>query len=334
MMKRFFALTAVTTLMIASFAACSKDKPDNDNAQTTPTSAPEDLVISGDDSDYIALGGYFTGENTSLSVFISGSSLYVNGILFQEDDSSPLILTGPLSFSEGTSFVYTKENDQLTLTFAADSMTITVDKGDTYTAFSGKYNRTNNTVAESGSVVPKKDSALESVGRIALTYYMSGGEGSSTYSFDRTSAAFDNASMLKFISIYADLFLTGEAEPVPDVSAEYLCYAFTEAELNNLLLAATAGAFTVENLSVTGSDIVLQNGIYYVPCPGTYAGGIASSYTDENPEMLAENLLLDAVVIKIDGTRYDMEMTVSTSRNEAAGTAGVQIDSVQYKITR
>lgn len=338
-MKRFLALVAISTLLFTA-GACSKDKA-GDDTQATPsvtgnaggTLSPEDL--EGSDVGFIALGGYFTGENTNLSVFISDSSLYVNAIHFSDNGAAPLILTGPLTYTEGTTdLVYEEGNDKLTFTFATDSVTVTVNKGSTYADFAGKFARTTDTVAETGSVVPKSGSALESVGRIALTLYLANAEGSASYSYDAAAAASDNAAMLKFISLYADLFLTGAAEPVPEVSDKYLCYGFAADDLNNLLLAATAGKFSVKELSVADSDIVLKDDTYYVPCPGTYAGGIASNYTEDNPEVIAENLLLEGSVVKTDGTRYDLEMILSTSSNKAAGTAGVQIDSATYKIVK
>jgi len=336
-MKRLFVLFALFTLLLTTAVACSKDNPDTPD--TTPsvsddeenTITLEELNSFKNDPDYIALGGFFSRDDTNLSFFISGSRLYVNGIMFPDDTKTPLVLTGPLTFTEGTDFVYEQGDDKITFTFAPEHVDIKVDKGTTYTPFAGKFDRDSREVAETGSIVPKNGSALEYVGRIALTHYMVSAEGTPSYSFNAATASFDNATMVKFISLYADIFLTNSAEPMPEVSDKYLCYKFTSEDLNNLLLAATAGKFGVANLSVDGSDIVQKDGAYCVPCPGTYAGGVASSFTDEDPETINENLVLEAGVVKMDGTRYDLEMTITSSANEALTITGVQLDAITYK---
>lgn len=336
-MKRLFALLAIFTLLLTTAVACSKKDPEAPN--TTPSANEKEETITleelnsfKNDPDYIALGGFFFRDDTNLSFFISGSRLYVNGIMFPDDTKTPLVLTGPLTFTEETAFVYEQGDDKLTFTFAPEHVDIKVDKGSTYTPFAGKFDRTSREVYDTGSIVPKSGSALEYVGRIALAHYMVSAEGTPTYSFNATTASFNNATMLKFISLYADLFLANEAEPMPEVSDKYLCYKFASEDLNKLLLAATAGKFGVTDLSVANSDIVLKDNVYCVPCPGTYAGGVASNYTDEDPKEINENLLLEAGVVKMDGTRYDLEMIISTSANEALTATGVQIDTVTYKI--
>lgn len=336
-MKRLFALLTIFTLLFTTAVACKKDNPDNPDATPSVSEDDENTITLDElnsfknDPGYIALGGFFSRDDTNLSFFISGSRLYVNGIMFPDGASSPLVLTGPLTFTEETSFVYEQGDDKITFTFAPEHVDIKIDKGTTYTPFAGKFDRTSREVAETGSIVPKSGSALEYVGRIALAHYMTIAEGTPSYSFSTATASFDNATMVKFISLYADLFLTVSAEPMPEVSDKYLCYKFSSEELNNLLLAATAGKFGVANLSVDGSDIVLKDGAYCVPCRGVYAGGVASNFTDEDPETINENLVLEAGVVKMDGTRYDLEMTISSSANEAFTVTGVQIDSVTYK---
>ncbi len=338
-MKRLLSLFAIFTLLLTTVVACSKKDADNPN--TTPSANEEEQTITleelnsfKNDPDYIALGGFFSRDDTNLSFFISGSRLYVNGIMFPDGATSPLVLTGPLTFTKGTDFVYEQDSDKITFTFAPEHVDIKVDKGNTYTPFAGKFDRTSREVAETGSIVPKSGSALEYVGRIALAHYMANAEGNASYSFNASTASFDNAAMLKFISLYADLFLANSAEPMPDVSNKYLCYKFASEDLNNLLLAATAGKFGVADLSVTDSDIVLKDEFYCVPCPGTYAGGVASNFTDEDPKEINANLVLEAGVVKMDGTRYDLEMTITSSANEALTVTGVQIDSVTYKTVK
>ncbi len=335
-MRRMLATTALAALLLSSLTACSKEGENGKepSGTITPTGSagqnnPDDPETS---FDYVILGGYFVRDDANFTIYISDNGWHVNGALFQKGSSSPLILTGPLTYTEGLDLTYSKDGEELTFTFAKNSMEIKVNKGTAYTAFAGTYTRTEQTPAESPSVSPKSGSTLELIGRIAATHYMAKAEGIPECTVDISTGAYDNAYMTKFILAYADLFLAAEAQPVPEASAEYLCYAFPEAEFNNLLLTATAGTFGADSFDPADSGIVCKNSIYYIPCRGNYAGGLATSYTNADPDVISGHLLLEAVISKKDGTRYDIEMTLSTSENAEIGTSGIQMDSVTYRI--
>lgn len=339
-MKRFFATTAIVTLMLASFAGCSKKEKENEN---TPSATP--TVSAGQNgseqnsetsTELIVLGGYFVNDHASVNIFPSEGAWKVSGILYpQTEGDSPVFLSAPLTHEQDVKFVYSSDEDKLTFTFAKDSMTVSSDKGTTYAGFAGEYKRTQNTTEpESESVILANGSTLELLGRIAATHYMINSEGVETSTLNLATTSFDNDTMLKFVVAYADLFLAGEAQPVPEISTEYLLYAFSESALNDLLLTATAGTFNISKLSVADSDITLKDGTFYVPCRGDYAGGLATNQTEADPDEVKEHVALEAAIVKKDGTLYNIEMTLSTSENAKAGAAGVQIDSVTCKTAK
>lgn len=335
-MKRFIATTTIVTLMLASFAGCSKkEKEKENNTNGTPTvSTQENSSENKSDlsGNYITLGGYFTRENVNLSIFISDTGWYVNGVLFPKEDSAAVILSAPLTYDQGTSLIYSENGEQLTFTFTEAAMTVTADKGQTYAGFAGEYKRSgNNTVAQSDSVSPASGSTLELLGRVALTHYVTKNEGASSLTVDIASDSFDNEYLINYIVTYADLFLADKALPVPDISSEYLCYGFSKEELDNVLQVATAGTYDTSKLSLTNSEIVLKDDVYYVPCRGNYAGGLATRYTNADPEEISEQLILECAIVKKGGTRYELTMTLATSENTKIGTAGIQIDSVSYE---
>lgn len=336
-MRRMLATTALAALLLSSLTACSKEGENGKepSGTITPTgSAGQNNPDDGPDAsfDYVILGGYFVRDDANFTIYISDNGWHVNGALFPKGSSSPLILTGPLTYTEGLDLTYSKDGEELTFTFAKNSMEIKVNKGTAYTAFAGTYTRTEQTPAESSSVSPKSGSLLELIGRIATAHYMAKAEGIPECTVDISAGSYDNTYMTKFVLTYADLFLAAEAQPVPEISADYLCYAFPEEEFNNLLLTATAGTFGANNFDPADSGIVCKNSTYYIPCRGNYAGGLATSYTNADPDAISEHLLLEAVISKKDGTRYDIEMTLTTSENENIGTSGIQMDSVTYKI--
>lgn len=335
MMKRLFTMTALATLFVFSFAACSKDKDKENNAQTSPAvtqqpgTSSEDNAFSAEGEGFIALGGYFTKDNTDLVIYISDGSWHVNGVM-HNTGTSPLILTGPLTYQEPLDLVYSSDGQELTFTFAENSVTAVAGKGDTYQAFAGTYQRQTDTIADSESVVPSEGSVLETLGRIAVTYYVTAADDASSYTFDAATATFDNAFMTDFIVNYTNLFLATDVAVYPEITTQYLCSTFEADTLDALLQNASAGSFTVRDLDLSESEIILKDGIYYVPCRGLYAGGISSSYTDSNPENIAETLLLEGTVVDINGKRSVFEMTIKTSANAAAGTTGIQLDSITY----
>lgn len=337
-MKRIFIITTIAALLLLSFAGCSKkNKTGND---LTPTGSVDPNNPGNDDDpnasvDFITLGGYFSRDDANLVIFISNNGWNVNGILFPKDENaSPLILSGPLTYKEGLDLNYSKDGEEITFTFAKNSMTVKTTKGNTYTAFDGSYKREEEIVAADGSIPPKSGSTLELIGRIAVTHYMAQAEGIPACTIDLSSGSFDNAYMTEFTLKYADLFLASEAVPAPEISVDYLYYAFSETDLNNLFLTATAGKFGTNGFETAGSDIVYKDGTYYIPCYGNFAAGLATSYTAADPDVISDRLLLEAAVTKKGGGRYDMEMTLSTSENAGLGAAGIQINSVTYELTK
>ncbi|MBQ9766574.1 MAG: hypothetical protein IJW37_00525 [Lachnospiraceae bacterium] len=344
-MKRFLVTTAIATLMLTAFAGCSKEKEQEQGTEATPTpSVTLDLeqgevdleTILGEnvtgESQIISLGGSFSNDNASLTVYLSDTGWNVSGIRFPEEaGDSSLLLSGPLTYQEPVDLVYEENGDKLTFTFASDSMTITVNEGTTYTSFAGEYERmANTTVPESETVVPKTGSVLESLGRTAAAYYMTTMGDSASFTLDPSTITFDNAFALRYVGAYTNLFLASHANLYTEIAGDCLYYAFAETDLNNVLLVASAGKFGVANLSVDGSDIVLKDDVYYVPCRGEYAGGIAVDSDDANKEDLGDTVFVEAVIVKTDSSRSDIDMTISVSANAAAGTTGLQIDSVLY----
>lgn len=323
-MRRFLATAALAALMAATLAGCSKKENTTEEVPTV-TSAPNG--VEGSSAEYIALGGYFTREDANLTIYISESGWRVIGMLFLKDSSSPLVLNAPLSYTTGTDMIYEADGEKLTFTFAADSVKVTSTTGTAHAAFAGEYRRTDEDTA-SGLVVPENGSAPALLGRIAAAYYIVTSEDATDYTLDLSATILGNDFLCSFITAYADLFLANSATVYPEISSEYLCYAFSKTNLDNVLRAATAGAYDSDSLTTEGTEIVLLDGVYYVPCRGNYAGGLTSAPT---PEQENGALTLEAVIAKKDGSRLTVTMTLSTSENAAAGPAGIQIDSVTYK---
>ena len=204
------ATTALAALLLSSLTACSKEGENQKEPTITPTGSAGQNNPDGDldaSFDYVILGGYFIRDDANFTIYISDNGWHVNGALFQKGSSSPLILTGPLTYTEGLDLTYSKDGEELTFTFAKNSMTIKVNKGTTYTAFEGSYTRAEQTPAESSSVSPKSGSLLELIGRIAATHYMAKAEGIPECTVDISTGSYDNAYMTKFVLTYADLFL-------------------------------------------------------------------------------------------------------------------------------
>lgn len=344
-MKRFLVTTAIATLMLTTCAGCSKEKTPEQSTETTPTPSVTvdveqeeidlDAVLDqngNEEAKIISLGGSFSNDNASLTVYLTDTGWNVSGIRFPEEaGDSSLLLSGPLTYQEPVDLVYDNNGDKLTFTFDSDSMTIAVNEGTTYASFAGEYERmANTTVPESETVVPKNGSVLESLGRTAAAYYMTTMGDSASFTLDPSTITFDNAFALRYVGAYTNLFLASHANLYTEIAGDRLYYAFAEADLNNVLLVASAGKFGVANLSVDGSDIVLKDGVYYVPCLGEYAGGIAVDSDDADKEDLGDTVFVEAVIVKTDSSRSDIDMTLSVSANAAAGSAGLQIDSVLY----
>lgn len=338
MKKRILALVTVSVLLVTAFAACKKeDKKDIPEATPTMSITPD---VSGNKApseidsqkapQTILFGGYFSRENATLTIGIVNDSWNVSGFLFsKEQNATPLVVSGPLKFVEKTDFVYEDENNKLTFTFAVDSVKITVNKGTDYSAFAGSYKREEQEDSSDQVLSPENGSALELLGRIALTHYMINTDGASESSIDTTALSFDKEYMTDFLLAYTDLFLTPEAEVVSDISDKYLCYTFSKESLNDLFLTVSAGTFDISMFDVTDTDIISKEDNYYILCKGTYAGGLTIPFEDQ--DLISEALSFEGIVSKPDGTFYDIKMTLSTKANNTSGSIGTQITSAKYK---
>ena len=329
-MKRFLALLLLATLVMTSFTACSKKKSKENTGDTTGKPATTNAPNNGSLSSYISLGGYFRNDNVSMNIYLTTEGWKISGISSKGADSPLVILAGDLTHKEGTELVYSKNNDEVSFVFAEKAMTVTVNKGTTYSDFAGTYKRIAEETAEKESVSPKSGSTLELLGRVALTHYVTKCDGIEAASVIISEINLDSASMVKFLIAYADLFLVNDADIYPEISDKHLTVALTKDQVTAILSAATDGAFSVDKLDVSGSDIVIKDGTYYLPCFGAYAGGIATRYTEADPAEIPAQLVLDAGVNKIDGTNYYMDMTLSTVTKDGI----VHLDSVSYKIKK
>lgn len=327
-MKRFVALLLIATMAMTSFAACSKKKSGDKSTNTTGRPVATGKPSSGDLSSYISLGGYFRNDNVSMNIYLTTEGWKISGVSSKGAGTPLVILSGDLTHKEGTELVYTKDSDEVSFVFDEKSMTVKVNKGTTYSDFAGTYKRLAEETAEKESVSPKSGSTLELLGRVALTHYVTKCDGYPKATVTISEINLDSASMVKFLVAYADLFLVNDADVYPEVSDKHLTVTLTKDQVASILSVATDGAFSVEKLDVSGSDIVIKDDTYYIPCFGKYAGGIATRYTEADPAEIPAQLILDAGVNKIDGTNYYMDMTLSTVTKDGT----VHLGSVSYKV--
>lgn len=328
--KRFLAFLLLATLVMTSFTACSKKKSgDKNNAPTGAPTATE-TPSSGNLSGYISLGGYFRNDNVSMNIYLTTEGWKINGISSKGVDSPLVILTGNLTHKEGTELIYSENNDEVSFVFTEKAMTVKVNKGTTYSDFAGTYRRIAEETAEKESVSPKSGSTLELLGQVALAHYVTKCDGIENASVVISEITLDSASMVKFLVAFADLFLVNDADVYPEISDKHLSVALTKDQVTSILSVATDGAFSVDKLDVSGSDIVIKDDTYYLPCYGAYAGGIATRYTEADPAEIPAQLVLDAGVNRIDGNNYYMDMTLSTVTKDGI----VHLNSVSYKIKK
>ena len=207
-----------------------------------------------------------------------------------------------------------------------------MDKGTTYAAFAGTYPRREDTSSDTEMLSPEHGSALELLGRIALTSYLVNAEGLPECMLDLSDKTFDNDYMKKFLLTYTDLFLVSESDVFTEGSDKYLYYAFTEDSLNDLFATVSAGSFSLTDFDISGSDIHFVNRTYYVPCLGIYSGGLLTPEAD--PELVSDTLTLNGVVSKSDNTDFDIKMILSTEENTASGTTGIKITAISYRLVQ
>ncbi len=334
-MKRILALMAIFTLLITTAVACSKDKTKTDS-NTTPTGqisdTTQDSESSTDDTpikmESIMFGGDFARDNAHLSFGIADGAWTVSGYYLTDANASPLLLSGTITSDELPVFTFSEADDELSFTFTTDSVVVKVNKGTKYTDFAGSYKRTSATAGSTEIVSPEHGSSLEFLGRVALAHYVVGAEDSLEIGIDLSASSFDTAYMEKVVLAYTDMFLIFQAEAHPDIFDKYLCYAFTKEDFNRLLQEASFAKFTVDNFDLSKSVFKYQDGKYYVPCYGSNAGGL--TLPNAKQELVSDALLINGVVSKANGTRLNVEMTLTTKSSEK-GILDVLLESVNYK---
>ncbi len=332
-MKRILALMAIFTLLITTAVACSKKKTDSNATPTNQVSdSTQDSESSADDTpiklESIMFGGDFTRDNAHLSFGIADGAWTVSGYYLTDDNASPLLLSGTITSDELPVFTLSEADNELSFTFATDSVIVEVKKGTKYTDFAGSYKRTNGTNNSTDFIAPEHGSTLEFLGRIALAHYVVGAEDSLEIGIDLSASSFDTKYMEKVVLAYTDMFLIYQAEAHPDIFDKYLCYSFTKDEFNRLLQEASFAKFTVDDFQLEKSVFKYQDGNYYVPCYGSNAGGL--TIPEAKQELVSDALVINGVVSKANGTRLNVEMTLTT-KSSNKGLLDVLVESVNYK---
>ncbi len=343
MKKRILALATVSVLLVTAFAACKKEDK-NDIPEATPTTAvsednagdatdDKDLTVDTDDTtiETIAFGGEFSRDNGNLSFYIAENGWRVTGYHYGDDlAAGPVVINGTTTLgTDGPVFLYSDDENELSFTFATKSLTVAVTKGTAYKVFEGTYDRVVQTAPAPEILSPESGSSLELLGRVALTHYMVKADGLPECMINLSEATFDNAYMTDFLTTYANLFLSTQATFVPEVSETALLCSISKEALNDLFLTASAGACDASAFDGSAKNIVAKDDMYYIPCDGSFAGGLTVDSLDQ--ELVSDTLVIHGVVAKNTGTRYDMIMTLATSADSAAGTAGVRMNTVTYK---
>lgn len=339
MKKRILALATVSVLLVTAFAACNKEGK-NDIPEATPTASvsddsteSKDLTVDTDNTtvETIAFGGDFARDNGNLSFYIAEGGWKVTGYHYDEDKTAaPVVINGTTTLgTDGPVFLYSDDENELSFTFAAKSLTVAVTKGTAYKVFEGTYERVVQSAPAPEILSPERGSSLELLGRVALTHYMVQAEGLPECMINLSEATFDNAYMTDFLIAYGNLFLSTEATIVPEVSETSLVCSISKDALKDVFLTASAGAFDGSAFDGSAKNIVAKDDMYYIPCDGSFAGGLTVEQAD--PELVSDALAINGVVAKNDGTRYDISMTLATSADSAAGAAGVRVNTVIYK---
>lgn len=337
MKKRILVIATVLVTLLFSLAACGKEESKGPQETTPTASVDNDSVSDNKDNttviETIPFGGDFTRDNGNLSFYIADGTWNVSGYhLSEENSASPVILMGAVSLKDGPVFLYSDAENELSFTFTTESVSVAVTKGAAYKAFEGTFARHVKDSPQQEVITPEKGSSLELLGRIALTHYMQMNEGKTDYTSNLSDITFDNASMTDFLWTYGNLFLSKEATFLPEVSESAPVCAISKNELNDLFLTISAGSFNVSSFDGSAKNIVAKNDMYYIPCNGAFAGGLTVNTT--NTELVSDALVLNGVIAKGDGTRYDVTMTLTTSADTSCGKTKVRINTVTYKLAK
>lgn len=338
-MKRFFATLTVTTLLLFSLAGCSKKTPGNSQdttptaavtqeADPTPTTAPSEEFETS--TEFISFGGYFTKEDASVSIYLDLGEWKFDAAYYSAESNSSAVLSGVLDYEGLTDFKYSDEENELSFVYGKDCITIQTLKGTAYTGLNGTYTLVPVSAPEE-SVSPEKATAKELLGRIALTYYASLTDREEDCTIEFADAFYDNQFMNNFVTAYTDFFLLSQAELYPDLKERTPYYVFSKDALNDLLLTASAGTFGIDKFSPTEDGIVYKDDMYYVPCTAQLYGEISVATPEEGTTLADNQILYEGYFSISHDLYYDLEITLTTSENKAAGAAGVQIDTAVFK---
>lgn len=337
MKKRILALSTILVALTFAFAACKKEDS-KEPQETTPTVSAENDSASDNKNntteiETIPFGGDFTRDNGNLSFYIADGTWNVTGYhLSNGNYTSPIILMGSVSLKDGPVFLYSDTENELSFTFSTESVSVAVTKGTAYKVFEGTFARHIQDIPQQEVLSPEKGSSLELLGRIALTHYMQTDEGKADCTNNFSDLTYDNAYMTDFLFTYGNLFLSGEATFLPEVSESSPVCTISKSALNDLFLTVSAGTFNVSSFDGSAKNIVAKNDMYYIPCNGAFAGGLTVNVADE--ELVSDALIINGIVAKNDGTRYDITMTLNTSTDTACGTTQVRINTVNYKLAK
>lgn len=322
-MKRFIALFTIVTLLLTTAVACSKKKTEDPG--TTPS--PDGEFSISEESTVISYGGTYVRDNIQLLFGISEGSWTVFGYLPSADGST--IIKGAITPKELPAFSFKEGNNELTFTFGEDSVKVDVNSGTKYSGFAGNYTRdTENILGVPDVAEPEMSASLEQLGRIALAYFIVSAKDLPEFTLDISASSFQATYMQDFLLAYSDLFFAAEAEFEPDIFANCLCYAYTADELDSLLRNASLGKFTLKGLMEANNVIKVQDDKYYVPCYGTYAGGLSAL---DSTDAVVGTVKVMGNVAALDGKLASVEMTLTTVESTDANTEDIIIKSVQFQ---
>lgn len=326
-MKRLFALMAVFTLLLTTAAGCSKkDAPDG---EVTPTaSVSEDATVTESPLSSISFGGTYVKDNISLAFGISNGSWNVTGFLPNPEGS--LILKGAITIKELPTFTFTEDENTLTFTFDEKSVKVDVNSGTKYAGFAGNYTLDENSILGIPDVSePEMSASLEQLGRIALAYYMITEKTATEFGMDLSASSFSTAYMQDFLLAYTDLFYAAEADFDPELFDKSLCYGYSPEDLDALLRNASYGKFSLEDFIAKDNVVKMKNEKYYVPCHGTYAGGL--TVTDKDVDAVVGTVTVTGNAADKNSALSAVEMTLTTVASTDEKTADILIQSMMFK---
>ena len=136
----------------------------------------------------------------------------VNSVDHELSVLSLAVADSNLDVKEGAELIYSDDANELSFVFTNGSMTVKANKGSDYSAFEGFYERKEQAISTEEAIAPKDGSALELLGRTALTYYMLEADGLLDCMIQPSLIEYNNKFMVDFLLAYTDLFLVSKAE--------------------------------------------------------------------------------------------------------------------------